>query len=309
MKRDDRALYPALAAVLFWSTIGSAFRLTLNYIPPHQLIFYAVITSLLFTGGYIVIRGSWRTLLRFSPKQYLYSAITAFINPFTYYLLLLNAYDILPTQVAGTINYIWPVNLVLLSAVVLKQKVGSRAIVACIVSFSGLVLIVTRGNFTSFSFSNPVGVGLILGCSLLFALYWILNMRDRREEADKLFLTYFFAALYLIPVQFILSGKGVPPAWEGVAGAVYIGIFEMGLTFFLWLKALKLTTNTAKISNLVFLSPFISLLFISIFIGETIAFTTFAGLLLIVLGIVLSNTQKRGRQPETVSLHEQKKDE
>ena len=293
MAREKKALLLALAAVLCWSTIGSAFRLTLNYIPPHQLIFYAVITAFIFTGAFILIRGTGRRLFSFTAHQYAYSAVVAFINPFIYYLLLLNAYDILPTQVAGTINYIWPIALVLLSAIILKHKIGVKAILACLISFSGLMLIVTRGRFDSFSFSNPIGVTMILCCSILFALYWILNLKDRREEADKLILTYFFAALYLIPVQFILPRGAQLPPIEGVMGAIYIGIFEMGLTFILWLKALQLTTNTARVSNLVFLSPFISLFFISILIGETIAFTTFVGLFLIVSGIVLSNTQKK----------------
>lgn len=291
MKSQNKALFLALAAVLCWSTIGSAFRLSLNFLPPHRLIFYALITSLIFTAVYMAINGSLFRLFSFSAKQYLYSALTALINPFAYYLMLLHAYDILPTQVAGTINYIWPLLLVLLSALVLKQKISRRAILACLISFSGLVLIVTRGRFDSLSFGNPLGVGLILCCSIFFALYWILNMRDKREAADKLILTYFFAALYLIPVQCLLPGSWALPPIQGFFGAVYIGIFEMGLTFILWLKALKLTTNTARISNLVFLSPFISLFFISIFVGEQIAFTTFAGLILIVMGIILSQTR------------------
>ena len=291
MKHNKKALFLALAAVLCWSTIGTAFRLTLDFLPPHQLIFFAVLTAFLFTGVYIVVQGGWKRLFGFTPKQYAYSAITAFVNPFTYYLIMLHAYNILPTQVAGTINYIWPVMLVLLSAVVLKQKIGFKAIGACFISFFGLVLIVTRGDFSTLSFSNPLGVGLILGGSILFAGYWVLNMRDPRTESDKLILTYFFTVLYLIPVQCIMPGNWAPIPMKGIMGAVYIGIFEMGLTFLLWLKALKYTTNTAKISNLVFLSPFISLFFISIFVGEQIAFTTFVGLFLIVFGIILSQTK------------------
>ena len=297
MTDDKKALLLALAAVLCWSTIGSAFRLSLDFLPPHRLLFYAVITAFIFTAIYMMVNGTWRRLFSFTLKQYLYSALIAFINPFVYYLILLHAYNILPTQVAGTINYVWPILLVLLSAVVLKQTIGFRALTACFISFSGLVLIVTRGRFDAFSFSNPVGVGLILCSSSLFALFWILNMKDKRDEADKLVLAYFFATLYLIPVQCIIPGSWTLPSLEGVGGAVYIGIFEIGLTFILWLKALKFSTNTARISNLVFLSPFISLLFISIFVGETIAFTTFVGLFLIVSGILLSNTQKRGHQP------------
>jgi len=293
MKAPERSLILALIAILCWSSIGSAFRLTLNIIPPYLLLFYALLTALLFTGAYILIKGNFRRLFQYTPRQYAQSALIALINPFIYYLLLLHAYDILPTQVAGTINYIWPIILVILSAVVLKQKVGLKGFLACIVSFSGLVLIVTKGDFSSFSFSNPIGVVYILCCSVFFALYWIFNMKDARCAEDKLFLTYFFALLYLIPVLCLSPQSPLPPL-KGLLGSVYIGIFEMGLTFLLWLKALQTTNNTARLSNLVFLSPFISLFFISILIGETIALSTFVGLLLIVLGILLSQKKAKG---------------
>ena len=297
MKASKRALILALIAILCWSSIGSAFRLTLNIIPPPLLLFYALLTALLFTGGYILVKGHFRRLFQYSRRQYIRSALIALLNPFIYYLLLLHAYDILPTQVAGTINYIWPIILVILSAVVLKQKVGIRAFLACFISFSGLVLIVTRGDFRSFSYSDPLGVVFILCCSIFFALYWILNLKDARSAEDKLFLTYFFALLYLIPVLCFLPYSPFPPI-KGLLGSIYIGIFEMGLTFLLWLKALQITNNTARLSNLVFLSPFISLFFISIFVGETIALSTFVGLLLIVLGILLSQTKQASLAPK-----------
>jgi len=74
---------------------------------------------------------------------------------------------------------------------------------------------------------------------------------------------------------------------------VYTGIFEMGLTFYLWLKALRLAETSDKISNLVFLAPFLSLVFISIFLGEHIYLTTFLGLVLIIGGIIFQRTGKK----------------
>jgi drug/metabolite transporter (DMT)-like permease len=61
----------------------------------------------------------------------------------------------------------------------------------------------------------------------------------------------------------------------------------MGLTFVLWLKALDRSPNTARISNLVFISPFISLILVSVFVGEKILFSTITGLVIIVSGILL----------------------
>ena len=61
----------------------------------------------------------------------------------------------------------------------------------------------------------------------------------------------------------------------------------MGLTFTLWLMAMKYATTTAKISNLVYISPFISLIFIRYAVGETILLATIVGLVFIVSGILI----------------------
>jgi drug/metabolite transporter (DMT)-like permease len=80
--------------------------------------------------------------------------------------------------------------------------------------------------------------------------------------------------------------------WQGIAGSVYLGIFEMGITFILWLMALKLSSTTAKVSNLIYLSPFISLILIHFFVGEVILLSTIIGLLFIVGGIIIQQYLK-----------------
>ena len=60
--------------------------------------------------------------------------------------------------------------------------------------------------------------------------------------------------------------------------------FEMGISFVLWLSAMKLTLSTARISTLIFFSPFLSLVFINFLVGETIRMSTITGLIFIVAG-------------------------
>ena len=69
--------------------------------------------------------------------------------------------------------------------------------------------------------------------------------------------------------------------------------FEMGLTFVFWLKALKLSRTTAQVSQLIYLTPFFSLLVIHFAVGESIYPSTLIGLVLIVIGILL---QQYGEQ-------------
>ncbi|WP_419631493.1 DMT family transporter, partial [Thiolapillus sp.] len=86
------------------------------------------------------------------------------------------------------------------------------------------------------------------------------------------------------------------PDQKGLAGAVYVGMFEMGLTFLLWLKALQLTRRTVRIANLIYLSPFLSLVLIHYLVGEEILASSYLGLLLIVAGVLL----QRNRSNHTV---------
>jgi drug/metabolite transporter (DMT)-like permease len=101
-----------------------------------------------------------------------------------------------------------------------------------------------------------------------------------------MFVNFGFGAAYILSWN-IYKHNIIVPTFNGLAGAIYIGIFEMGLTFVLWLTALKLSIHTARVSNLVFISPFISLILVSFFVGEKILLSTIAGLAIIVLGIVI----------------------
>ena len=124
---------------------------------------------------------------------------------------------------------------------------------------------------------------------MVWSLYWIFNQRDLREPVLGLCLN-FSVAVPLIAVAAFISGDLTTLAsahWRGILGGVYIGVFEMGLAFVLWLKAMKLAENTARLANLIFISPFLSLVFIYWFLGEAILPSTLLGLVLIVLGLGL----------------------
>jgi len=80
---------------------------------------------------------------------------------------------------------------------------------------------------------------------------------------------------------------------KGFAASVYVGVFEMGVTFYLWLKALQLAETSDKVSNLVYLAPFVSLVFLYLIIKEPVYYTTPAGLLLIITGIFIQNRRSK----------------
>jgi len=291
MKKQQKAYLLALSAILLWSTAGSAFKLSLEYISSTQLLLFAAFFSLLFLFSWITISGKLKDSFKLSKKEWLYSAIMGSLNPFLYYLILFEAYDLLLAQEAVALNYVWPLTLVLLSIPVLKQRIGIYSILALFISFAGLLIIITKGAVFGIELSSPRGIFLALISSVFWVSYWLMNMKDKREEVAKLFVNFCFGFSYIL-IYALIRETELSFNPEGMGGGIYIGLFEMGLTYVLWLKALQLSSTTAKVSNLVYLSPFLSLVFVSIAVGETIHYYTIGGLALIVVGIVMQRIVK-----------------
>jgi drug/metabolite transporter (DMT)-like permease len=286
MHNQSKAYGLALISIAFWSTMGTAFKLTLNYLNPGMLLLVATFTAFAFLGIVVLIKGKTGILKQITLKQTINSALMGLFNPFLYYLVLFEAYNRIPAQEGVALNYIWPVMLVIFSIIFLKQHIKLLSLIAILVSFGGTVVIAMHGSFSELKFSDPLGVSLAIGSALFWASFWIINMKDPREAIVKMFVNFAFGAVYILAWN-IFTGNITLPTIQGLAGAVYIGIFEMGLTFVLWLTALKLSTNTARVSNLVFISPFISLMLISLIVGEKILPSTIIGLAIIVTGIAL----------------------
>jgi drug/metabolite transporter (DMT)-like permease len=295
MKSTKKAYLFAGLTVLFWSTVATAFKIALREYDFIQLIFYISGVTVILLFFYLAIQGKTNQIFRQTRKQWLVSMGMGALNPLIYYLVLFKAYSLLPAQIAQPLNMIWPIVLTLLSVPLLKQKIGWISILALLISFTGVLLISSQGGTSGFKNVNLTGVCLALFSSVLWALYWIFSVRDKRDEIIKLFLNFVFGFLYLAVAVALFSNFRIQ--WnQSFMAIIHAGIFEVGITYVLWLKAMNLTTSNAKIGNIVFISPFISLIFIHFILKETLFVTTFAGLILIVAGIFVQQLDKTNHQ-------------
>lgn len=294
MKNEARACGFALGAVLLWSTVATAFKLSLAHMQPVQLLAYASLVSMLTLGVVLGVRGQFRAVFHGCARDYGRSVLLGLVNPFLYYMLLFEAFDRLPAQEAQPLNYTWAFTLALLAIPLLGQRPGLRDLVAGLVAYAGVWVIATRGQVLSLEFASPSGVVLALASTLCWALYWIYSARDPRDPLVGLFVNFTMGLPFILLYCGLTTGFAVA-GWQAFAGAAYVGVFEMGLAFALWLNAMRLSSNASRIGNLIFLSPFLSLVFIHFILGEEILPSTYVGLSLIVAGLVLQ--QLRGRQP------------
>lgn len=295
MTDQKKAYCFALVTVGLWSTIATASKLTLKYLSPTELLFVASHASLVVLFAIICLQGKLILLRSSSRKEILQGIGYGFLNPFLYYLLLFQAYDLLPAQQAQIINYTWALTLSLLSIPLLKQKVSLKQWLAIGVSYIGVVVIATKGRVMGLEVESPLGIFFALITTVVWALYWIFNTKDGRDPVIGLFWNFTFGcpmiSIFLATTDGF-SGFSLP----GVLGAVYIGVFEMGIAFVLWLKAMKLTVSTARIANLIFISPIASLFLIHYFVGEEILVSTVIGMVLVLGGLAIQALAQRQQQ-------------
>lgn len=290
MGNDRRALLLGLAAILLWSTVATAFKLTLRHLDLLQMLAWAALGSALTLMLCCLLTGRGHLLGRYmreSPGYFLLMGVT---NPVIYYLVLFRAYELLPAQQAQTINYTWAITLALLSVPLLGQKLSGRDLLATALAYGGVVLIATRGQLATLAFASVEGLLYALLSTVIWALYWIVSTRNQRDPVASLCLNFCLAAPLAMSLCVLFSSPW-PLPWQGLAGAAYIGLFEMGITFVLWSSALRLSSSVSRIGNLIFLSPLLSLVLIATVLGEAIHPATLAGLALIIPAILLQQRQ------------------
>lgn len=292
MSKQTKAYILTLMVVTFWATAASAFKIALRDVSPATLLFYSTLFSTLCLFVILTAQGKLGQFLKSDGHSLAKGALLGFLNPFLYYVILFKAYDILPGQIAMSLNYGWPLVLTLLSVPILGQRLSRSQLLAVVVSFTGAVIIATRGELLSFGDVSSFGVLLAAGSTLIWAVYWLFNAKDGLDPVLKLFVGFCFGFLYT--TLFCLLTEGIVfPAARSLLPLIYVGLFEMSITFALWLTALQLTSSAARIGNLIYITPFFSLLILSLVIGETIYPATFVGLLLIVGSILFQGWLNR----------------
>ena len=293
MKNQSKALIMGGFVVFFWATVATAFKIALNEISNLQLLLIASSTALIVCFIEL-IRTKKLNLLGeslLSRSTIFRGAWQGLMNPFIYYLILFKGYSLLPAQIAQPLNFSWQIVLMILMAIFLKQKMHFNQVAGVLVSFSGIIILSLNNSADISGKLSVFGLGLIIASTIIWATYWLLKINEKQDSVIELFVSFLFGTIYLVVVS-LFTPMEFPPLKPLLAG-IYAGMFEMGITFILWSKALKLATNRVTLTQLIYLSPLLSLLLIHFILGEKIGVLTVVGLFLIIGGILISNLKQK----------------
>ena len=274
----------AAISILMWSTVATITKLLMTEINNIQLLWASSLFACLFLLVVNISDKSIKILKEYKLKDILTSVVIGLPGTLFYYLFYYGGTYILPASQAFIINYLWPIMSVLFACIIVGEKLTIRKIIAILISFVGVV-VVAGADLVSLNKGFLTGALLCVAGAVSYGIFTAFNQKYKYDKKISMMMNY--AATFLITTV-INAARGdlfIPDALQTM-GIVWNGVFTMAIACTAWIIALS-SGNTAKISNLAYITPFLSLVWTFFILGEEIALTSVAGLVIIVGGIFI----------------------
>ncbi len=274
-------------AILFWSTIATVSKLLLNSMGSMQVLAISSFFAFLFLLVLNLIKGNLKELKKFRLKDYAILFGLGLLGIFCYNLFLYWGMERMEGGKAFIINYLWPLMIVLFACIILKEKFTLQKLIAILLSFGGVILI-TAGGISGGA--DLLGALCCVGAAVAYGLFSVLNKKCNYNNYLAMMLYYLFA--FLLAAGYIAAEGGqLLPTLSQIPGLLWSGIFTYAIAYTFWALALA-GGETAKISNLAYITPFLSLIWTTLILKEPFDPFSLVGLLLIVGGILIQNIKK-----------------
>ena len=174
---------------------------------------------------------------------------------FAYFTALRNA----PPVEAGLIAYLWPLLIVLLSALLPGERLGWHHVAGALAGFAGAALIVTGGDGVSLRAEHGFGYAMAFVCAFVWSGYSVLSRRFGAVPTDVV-AGYCLATAVLAALAHLALEETVWPAsigqWLAVAG---LGLGPVGAAFYVWDHGVK-RGDIQVLGALSYLAPLLSTL-------------------------------------------------
>jgi drug/metabolite transporter (DMT)-like permease len=279
----------ALLAIVFWGVSFVVTKDVVREISPTTLIFSRAALGTLLLVGLLAARRQ----PALPPRSALAPlALMAFVGVAFHQVLQAYALTLTSAVSAGWLIGLTPLWSAVLSAFLLRERLGAVKLAGLAVGFLGAALVVTRGELAARVLVLPSTRGdlLVLASTLNWALYTVIGhatirrLGPLRTTAGAMALGW----LMLAPVFVALAGwhDYARLSAAGWAGVLFLGVACSGLGYLFWYGALE-RIEASRVAAFLYLEPLVTLAAAVVLLGEPVRLTTVLGGLLVLGGVAL----------------------
>lgn len=279
-----KAYIYSLISILMWSTLATSAKLLLGSFTNFQMLCASSLIATIVLLIMNIVSGKIRVLKNYKLMDWVKTIIAGTPGIFLYHIFYYTGADILPASQAFIINYLWPVMSIVFACILLKEKMTLRKAVAVMVSFAGVSLVTGSGISEVGSSFAPGALFCILG-AVSYGLFTVLNQMISYDKCVSMMIN--FAVSFILTGFVVVAKDGLfMPNGMQFLGILWNGIITLAVPNTLWIIALE-KGDTAKISNLAYITPFVSLIWARLILKEELYPACIIGLVIIVLGIFI----------------------
>ena len=287
MNKKLKSYFYLTLCILLWASLPVVSKKILVEINNIQMLFYSTVLSFIVMGGVLLFQKKTEIMKSYILKDYLIMGFLGFLGAYLYYIFLYGALALTTAQEGFILAYTWPILVLVLAFIILKEKITFKKVISILISFFGIIVIVTHGKIVSLAFTSITGDILALLGAFVFALFSILGKKYNFDQTVSAFV-YFCSALISVTLTILIFSSIKIPSANILPWLIYNGVFVNGITYVFWFKALE-HGDTEIISNVLYLTPFLSLIYIFLFLHEQILLSSLFGLIIIATGIIIQS--------------------
>ncbi len=269
-------------AILLWSLLA-LFTASSGNVPPFQLaaLTFAIGASIGVCRW--VLKPSRISKLKQPIAVWALGVIGLFGYHFAYFTALRNA----PAVDASLIAYLWPLFIVLFSALLPGEKLKIHHIVGTLLGLCGAVLIVTKGSFFNFQSEYIYGYSVAFVCALIWSTYSVLSRRFSHISTDVVTGFCLVTAMLSFIAHMFLEQTIWPGDIKQWLAIIGLGLGPVGLAFYTWDLGVK-HGDIQVLGAASYIAPLLSTLILIMFGFAKLTTIVVAACLLITLGAIIA---------------------
>lgn len=285
-----KTYFYAGVSIFCWSTVAATCKILLLEFNNMQLLWMNSLIAGLFLLVLNILGGNFKKCENYTLKDYFIMVAIGIPGTIFYYMFYYAGTDILPASQAFIINYLWPIMSVIFACIILREKLTAKKLIAILISFLG-VIVVIGADIKDFNGQMLLGVLCCILGAVSYGIFTALNQKMNYNKRMTLMVSYLATFIFTTLVN-LINGDIFIPGTNQMLGFIWNGIFTVAIANIFWFMALE-TGKTEKVSNIAYITPFLSLVWTSLFLNEKIKLNSLVGLMIIIVGILIQMKDKK----------------
>ena len=270
--------------ILSWGTFAALSKLSLSRIDEYQAQFFMFFWATIGMNIMFLLNRGFEKLAQLK-REVIGKLILIAVPSFLYYLFYLYALNEISASEASILNYTFPIFIVIFAVLINGERLNKYNIISILVGFIGVIIILTNGNMLDFKLSNIKGdLYAVIG-----AVCWaVFSNLGKKVDVNPMVSNYVYTTVCFIlsAILVLLKSSFILPGVIAMSGSAFIGLSNIVIGYYLWFRVLKIASTTL-VASMSFITPFVTLFFISLLIGESIQTGHIIGLIVILLGTAI----------------------